>query len=115
MEAQPEYGPAVCVLALIDAGLGRKVDALRESQRAIDLLPRKMDSVNGPLVLAYAAVAAAWCGEMDLAIERLTQSLMLPSKVNYGQLKLHPFWDPLRGDPRFQALMSTVAPNGQLN
>jgi TolB-like protein len=113
LEPQPDYAPGLVVLALIDAGLDRKEDALRESQRAIELLPRKKDSINAPLVQAYAAIVAAWCGEKELAIERLTQSLKLPSKVHYGQLKLHPYWDPLRGDPRFEKIVASLAPNGK--
>jgi hypothetical protein len=110
VEAQPDYGPALCVLGLIDAGLGRKEDALREAQRPIDLLPRKKDSINGPLIQAYAAIVAAWCGEPNLAIQRMNLATQLPTRLNYGQLKLHPFWDPLRGDPAFEAIVSSLAP-----
>ncbi len=110
VEAQPDYGPALCVLALIDAGLGRKDDARRESQRAIDLLPRKKDSINGPLVLAYAAVVAGWCGDMDLAMQRLALATELPTRLNYGHLKLNPLWDPMRSDPRFEKIISPLAP-----
>ncbi|OAI43243.1 hypothetical protein AYO41_02425 [Verrucomicrobia bacterium SCGC AG-212-E04] len=110
VEAQPDYGPALCVLALIDAGLGRKDDARRESQRAIDLLPRKKDSINGPLVLAYSAVVAGWCGDMDLAMQRLALSTELPTRLNYGHLKLNPLWDPMRNDARFEKVISPLAP-----
>ena len=41
VQAQPNYGPALCVLGLIDAGLGRKEEALREGRRAVELLPWK--------------------------------------------------------------------------
>ena len=110
VEAQPDYGPALCVLALIDAGLGRTDDARRESQRAIDLLPRKKDSINGPLVLAYAAVVAGWCGDTDLAMQRLALATELPTRLNYGHLKLNPLWDPMRNDPRFEKIISPLAP-----
>jgi TolB-like protein/Tfp pilus assembly protein PilF len=110
VEAQPDYSPALCVLALIDAGLGQKQDALRESQRAVELLPRKKDAINGPLVLAYAAIVAAWCGETDLAMQRLALATQLPTRLTFGQLKLHPFWDPIRSDPRFEKIVSPLAP-----
>ena len=43
VQAQPNYGPALCVLGLIDAGLGRKEEALREGRRAVELLPVEKD------------------------------------------------------------------------
>ena len=33
-----------------------------------------------------------------------------PSPLSYGQLKLLPFWDPLRGDPRFEEIVASLAP-----
>ena len=71
VQAQPNYGPALCVLGVIDAGLGRKEDALREGRRAIELMPVEKDSFNGTHMIAYFAVIAAWVGEKDLACEQL--------------------------------------------
>jgi len=110
VQAQPEYGPAHCVLGLIDAGLGRKEDALREGQRAIELLPVAKDSVNGAHMIEYFAIVAAWTGEKDLAFEQLTIATRLPGYVSYGQLKLLPYWDPLRDDPRFEKIVASLAP-----
>ena len=112
VQVQPDYGPALCVLSLIHAGLGRKEDALRESQRAIELLPIEKDSINGFHMIEYSAVAAAWVVEKDLACEELTRANSLPGYgINtYGQLKLSPFWDPLRGDPRFEKIVASLVP-----
>ena len=110
VQAQPGYGPAICVLGLIDAGLGRKEDALREGRRAVELLPVAKDAVNGVHMIEYLAVIAAWMGEKDLAFEQLSIAAGLPSRVSYGQLKLHPFWDPLRGDPRFDKIVAPLVP-----
>jgi serine/threonine-protein kinase len=110
VQAQPDYAPAICVLGLIDAGLGRKEDALREGKQAVTLLAVAKDSVNGPLLIQYLAIIAAWTGEKDLAFEQLNLSRQLPGGVSYGQLKLHPFWDPLRDDPRFNKIVATLAP-----
>jgi tetratricopeptide (TPR) repeat protein len=63
VDAQPDYGPALCVLGLIDAGLGRKEDALREGRRAVELTPPSKDSINGPLIMGFFAVTCAWVGE----------------------------------------------------
>src|SRR5207248_3340841 len=66
VQSQPDYGPPVCILALIDAGLGRKEEALRESRRAVELVPVEKDSLNGADMIQYSAVVAAWVGEKDL-------------------------------------------------
>jgi serine/threonine protein kinase/TolB-like protein/Tfp pilus assembly protein PilF len=110
IEAQPDYGPALCVLGLIDAALGRKEEALREGWRAIELLPVEKDSINGPMMVAYFTVIAAWVGDKDLACQQLAMATRHPSRLSYGQLKLLPFWDPLRGDPRFEKIVASLAP-----
>jgi len=110
VQAQPNYGPAVCLLGLIDAGLGRKEEALREGRRAVELLPVEKDSLNGAALLKYLAITAAWVGEKDLACEGLATAIRYPGCLSYGHLKLLPFWDPLRGDPRFERLVASLAP-----
>lgn len=84
VQLQPSYGPAVCVLGLIDAGLGRKEDALREGRQAIELLPVQKDSINGVHMIEYFAILAAWVGEKDLACEQLEIVTRLPGYVSYG-------------------------------
>jgi TolB-like protein/DNA-binding winged helix-turn-helix (wHTH) protein/Tfp pilus assembly protein PilF len=110
VEAQPNYGPALCVLGLIDAGLGRKEEALREGRRAIELMPVEKDALGGVSVIKYLAMIAAWAGEKDLACEQLAVAIRNPSRLSYGQLKLLPFWDPLRGEPRFDQIVDSLAP-----
>jgi TolB-like protein/class 3 adenylate cyclase/Tfp pilus assembly protein PilF len=110
IQAQPSYGPPVCVLGLIDAGLGRKVEALREGRRAVELLPVEKDPINGVVMVKYLAMIAAWVGDKDLACEQLAIAIRPPSRLTYGQLKLLPFWDPLRGDPRFEKIVASLAP-----
>ena len=110
VQAQPNYGPPLCVLGLINAGLGRKEEALREGRRAVELLPVEKDAINGPLMITYLAMIAAWAGDKDLACEQLAIAIRPPSTVSYGQLKLLPFWDPLRGDPRFEKIVASLAP-----
>jgi TolB-like protein len=108
---QPDYGPALCVLGLIDAGLGRKEDALREGKRAVELMPVSKDTINGPLVVEFFVVIAAWTGEKDLAIQQLTLAApWATNSIHYGFLKLHPYWDPLRGDSRFEKIVASLAP-----
>jgi len=110
VQAQPNYGPPLCVLGLIDAALGRKEEALHEGLRAVELLPAQKDAINGPLMIEYLAMIAAWVGDKDLACQQLAIAIRPPSTVSYGQLKLLPFWDPLRGDPRFEKIVASLAP-----
>ncbi|HEY4284375.1 MAG TPA: hypothetical protein VGM62_15025, partial [Chthoniobacterales bacterium] len=107
VQAQPGYGPALCVLGLIDAALGRKDLALDEGRRAIALTPREKDVNNGSNVLQYFAITAAWAGDKELALHQLEAGLRAPQAsemLSYGALTLFPVWDPLRGDPRFEKL-----------
>ena len=113
VQAQPDYGPALCVLGLIDAALGRKDLALDEGRRAIALTPVEKDVDNGSRVLQYFAITAAWAGDKELALQQLEAGLRAPAAsqiLSYGALKLHPLWDPLRGDPRFEKIVASLAP-----
>ena len=110
VQQQPNWGPSLSVLGLIDAGLGRKEEALQEGRRAIELLPVKKDSINGAHMIEYYAMIAAWVGDKDLACEQLAIATRLPGTLSYGQLKLLPYWDPLRGDQRFEKIVASLAP-----
>jgi len=113
VQQQKDYGPPVCVLGLIDAALGNKEAALQEGRRAMELLPVEKDSIDGQSVRAYFAVIAAWAGEKDLALQQLAAAAPTYGAAiatSYGMLKLFPFWDPLRGDPRFEKIVASYAP-----
>ena len=115
VQAEPNYGPALCVLGLIDAGLGRREEALREARRAVELVSVEKDALVGPTMIKYLAMIAAWTGDKDLACEQLAIAIRPPSTISYGQLKLLPCWDPLRGDPRFEKIVASVAPKEEAN
>ena len=110
VDAQPNYGPALCVLGLIDAALGRKDEALQEGRRAVELVPIEEDAITGETMNQYLAMIAAWAGEKELACKRLAAAMRRPNSLSYGQLKLLPFWDPLRGDPCFEQIVGSLAP-----
>ena len=110
VRAQPNYGPPLCVLGLIDAALGRKEDALREGRRAVELLPVEKDAINGVRMICYLAMIAAWADEKDLACQQLAIAVNPPAPITYGQLKLMPFWDPLHGEPCFEKIVASLAP-----
>jgi TolB-like protein len=110
VQEQPDYAPAWSTLGMIDAGLGRKADAIAEGKRACDLLSLSKDSWEGPVYVTGLAIIYAWVGEKDLALEQLAISATVPGGISYGQLKLEPYWDPLRGDPRFDKIVASLAP-----
>ena len=113
VKTRKDYGPALCVLGLIDAALGRKELALEEGKRAMELMPVEKDSLNGQSVQIYFAITAAWAGEKDLAFEYLALAGSTPGAAiiaSYGELKLNPLWEPLRGDPRFEKIVAAKAP-----
>jgi serine/threonine protein kinase/tetratricopeptide (TPR) repeat protein len=107
---QPDYGPAISMLGLIDAGLGRRAQALNEGRRGIELMPLAKDSIRGPTMITHLAIIAAWTDKTDLAIEQLRLAVKTSGSPHYGILKLDPMWDPLRNDPRFQKILASLAP-----
>ena len=105
---QPYF--ALEVFASLDAGLGRKEDAIREARQAVDLLPIAKDSYWGPHCVTTLALVYAWTGERDRAIEQLEIVAKIPNGPSYGDLKFNPCWDSLRGDPRFEKIVASLAP-----
>ena len=87
------------------AALGRKEEAIAEGKRAVALLPESQDAFDGPRGTAALAQIYAWTGESDEAFRLLDHLLSVPNGLAVPMLKLDPAWDPLRKDPRFQALI----------
>jgi serine/threonine-protein kinase len=110
LREQPDWAAGLCALAMADAGLGNKQQAIDEGRGACELLPVSKDAVNGIHMMEFLAVVYAWTGEKELAVQQLQAALSHPSVLSYGQLKLHPYWDPLRGDPGFEAIVNSLAP-----
>jgi TolB-like protein/class 3 adenylate cyclase len=110
IEKQPDFPAGLSLLSMIDAGLGRKQEALDEGRRACELLPISQDAVTGSALAVNLAQVYAWTGEKDLAIRRIAAVERDPNSLSYGLLKLHPYWDSLRGDPRFEEIVASLAP-----
>ena len=101
----PDSAGRHALLGQIFAGLGQKNAAIAEGKRAVELLPESQDAFDGPSCTLSLAQIYAWTGEHDQAIQLLDRSLNTPNGVSVPLLKLDPVWDPLRKDPRFQALI----------
>jgi len=110
---KPEHARTIAVLAQVDANLGQKDLAISEAQHAIDLMPTSKDIYDGALVLEGLAQVYTWTGDRDRAIETLQKLQAMPGYTNYGRLKLHPLWAPLRGYPHFEKIVNSLAPKDQ--
>ncbi|MDP9098570.1 MAG: hypothetical protein M3N48_06190, partial [Verrucomicrobiota bacterium] len=80
-------------------------------QRACELLPVSKDAWDGPSFVTNLALIDTWVGERDLALEQLAASARMPAGITYGELRLSPVWDSLRGDPRFEKIVADLAPH----
>jgi serine/threonine protein kinase/tetratricopeptide (TPR) repeat protein len=110
VQMSPGNAKLLSNLAVIDALLALKQDAIAEAQRAVEMLPISKDVMDGPGILMNLAVVYAWTDEPDLAFEKLGLLTRTPHGVYYGQLKLERLWDPLRKDARFDKLLAQLAP-----
>src|SRR5213595_3585380 len=97
-------------LGVVLAALGQKEEAINEGKRAVELLPESQDAFDGPQGTASLAQIYAWTGEFDEAFRLLDHLLDIPNGLTVPMLKLEPMWDPLRKDPRFQALIDKYSP-----
>jgi TolB-like protein/Tfp pilus assembly protein PilF len=108
--AQPRNEKPLSVLALIDAQLGDKDKAIREGRTACDMLPPAKDAIDSVILITNLAMIYSLTGEKDLALEQLDKVSKLPFGPSYGQLRLNPEWDSLRGDPCFEKIVASLAP-----
>ena len=110
VSAQPKNATPLSILALVDAELRDKEKAIREARTACDMLPVSKDALDGVGLINNLALVYALTGEKDLALEQLEILNKLPGGPTYGQLRLVPEWDSLRGDPRFEKIVASLAP-----
>ncbi|PYI90706.1 MAG: hypothetical protein DME97_16115 [Verrucomicrobia bacterium] len=107
---QPDDPMLLATLGLLDAGLARKDEALREGRRAVALRPLADDAVDGATVLSYLAMIHAWLGDANGALDQLEFLARIPNGLSFGQLKYDPAWDTVRGDRRFTAMVNELQP-----
>ncbi len=111
-QKDPDNPIFVSALSLIHAVLGQKDAAIKEAERAITLLPSGKDAMEGPTYEQNLAFVEVLVGDKNRAIPRLQRLLEIPYTdcLTPALLRLHPQWDPLRGDPAFQKLCEEKQP-----
>jgi serine/threonine-protein kinase len=110
LRESPDDASRHVILGMILAGLGEREAAIAEGRRAVELLPESQDALDGPQMTVALAQIYAWTGENDQALQLLDRSLNTPNGVTVPLLRLDPIWDPLRGDPRFDKIVASLAP-----
>jgi TolB-like protein/Flp pilus assembly protein TadD len=110
IRGHPDDAVLLADLGLIDAALGRKEEALNEGRRAMELLSGVKNLYTEPYVRKSFAIICAWTGERELALGQLEALIKIPGSYTYGNFRLSPMWDPLRGDPRFEKIVASLAP-----
>ena len=112
LKARPDDARTLGVLAEIEAGIGNKELAIQQANRAVESMPISRDAYEGPLVLQNLAQVYVWTGETQRAIEAIQKLLTVPGYLSYGYLLIDPAWDPLRGNPKFDAVLANAKRRG---
>ena len=119
LRIHPDNMDLLSDLGLINAFLGRREEALSEGRRAMELRARALPTAQDPMFGQHTnesfrirsfAMICAWAGQRELALEQLEAVTKVPGGPSYGELRLDPMWDPLRGDPRFEKIVASLAP-----
>lgn len=113
VQEQPDYAAAWSLLGRVDAALGQKEEAIKAGRRACEILPLPREALSGLKPLLDLARIYSWVDEKDQALQQLAAHAEQPLGVSYGELQLSPDWDALRGDPRFQKIVASLAPKTQ--
>jgi TolB-like protein len=105
LDESPQDSARHALIGLIYAGLGRKEDAIREGNRALELLPESKDAMDAPVLVVAMARIYAITGQGEKAIDLLQHSLQTPAGLTAHEIRMDPTWDLLRENPRFKALI----------
>jgi TolB-like protein/Flp pilus assembly protein TadD len=107
LRSAPDDARLHAVRGIILTGLGRKSEAIQAGKRATALMPVEKEAWRGAFLLHELARTYAATGEIEPAVEALERLLKIPSELSPAFLRNDPAFDPLRAQPRFQALLAS--------
>jgi TolB-like protein len=110
VQKPPGNAQLLSSLGVVDALLGHKEASISEAERAVEMLPISKDALIGSGIVTNLAVVYAWNDELDQAFATLDPLKNIPYGIYYGQLKLDPYWEPLRKDSRYEKLLAELGP-----
>jgi tetratricopeptide (TPR) repeat protein len=110
VQKSSENAQLLSSMGVIDALLGHKEAAVSEAERAVEMLPISKDALTGSGIVTNLAVVYAWNDQLDQAFATLNPLAKGPYGIYYGQMKLDPYWEPLRKDPRYDQLLTELTP-----
>jgi len=119
LASQPSSASLWANLAEAHAIKGEKDEAIRCSEKAMELVPESRDAIDGPTYAGIHASVLAQVGEKDRALAEFARVLKVPfSGINVNVAR-NGIWfgtsfRALRGDPRFEALLNDPANNAPL-
>jgi tetratricopeptide (TPR) repeat protein len=119
LKREPFNASAWVNLGMVEAMLGNGEEAVRCARKGVEILPEALDAWTGPRLRAEQAFVYAWTGDKEKALAEYAHLLGTPvnsglgfafnvsaNTVNVHTMRTHPFYFPLRGDPRFEALLN---------
>lgn len=105
LEEAPDDPRIHAILGVTHAWLGRAEAAVRHGTRAAELYPVERDALEGPTFLANLARIHTILGHRERALDLLERVLSMPGRLDPVNLRHDPAWEPLHGEPRFEALL----------
>ena len=102
----PDDNYLLALRGIAQAYAGNRAEAIRDGERAIQLLPLSKDGVSGPYNLHLLAKAYTVVGEQDKAVDALRQLLAHPYFLTREWIRIDPDFTPLENNSGFQRLIA---------